>query len=90
MLFDFDVRQVVNCIPINKEGLYKIHHRHLTYNQKGPSKLKVIYYYRERNKVYWLDLSDSDTVEMLTKVALSLQTLNKSPEGRVIESFMPK
>lgn len=26
LLFDFQIQNVVNCVPINKEGLFKIHH----------------------------------------------------------------
>lgn len=90
LLFDFDVRLIVNAVPINKEGLHKIHSNGPSFSLKGVDELKIIYYSRNRMKSSWLHLSPADTQGLFMEVALSLQTLNQGGESCLRDCFLPE
>ena len=77
LLFDFDIKLVINAVPINTDGLHKIYAGNLKVCQKGLDHLKIIYFSRNKAKSSWLHLSPECTQSMFKQVADSLQALNK-------------
>ena len=61
LLFDFDIKQIYNAVPLKPDGLHKIYSCNLKVSQKGLDQLKIIYYARNRGKCSWLHLSPTAT-----------------------------
>ena len=57
LLFDFDIKTVVNSVPLNAAGLNKVYTANLKPHTKDPDQLKIIYYARNKAKISWLGIS---------------------------------
>lgn len=58
MLFDFDIKTIVNAVPLKYDGLNKVYTGGLKPQAKAPEQLKIIYYARNKAKISWLGISE--------------------------------
>ena len=89
-LFDFDIKEVVNAVPINREGINKVYSGSLKLGQRAADQLKIIYYARNKAKSSWLHMSSEMTQGIFKQVANTLKALNRGdPETCLRDSFLP-
>ena len=89
-LFDFDIKEVVNAVPINREGINKVYSGSLKLGQRAADQLKIIYYARNKAKSSWLHMNSEMTQGIFKQVANTLKALNRGdPETCLRESFLP-
>ena len=92
MLFEFDIKKIINAVPINREGLHKVFGNQLKPHQKAQDDLKIIYYARNnKSKISWLLIQSGAVKDMFVSVAQSLIRLNKgsSDAQNLKDCFLP-
>ena len=92
LMFDMSTKEIIDVIPDASEVPIRKDSDSLSDGDGSPRRiLKIIYYKRKKSCASWMVISDEETKELFSQVALSLQTLYSlySIKDKISACFLP-